>query len=203
MSSYSGLKPNTKNLLNTDSHEYYLCSSDQYLVTPLISKSYFETDFQLQVNGVGNGAGNGVDNDDNDGNEGNTIIIDMLPENIEKILSNDGKNFFDYVKALVEIEKKSLKRNVFSNHRFERSLSGSWFENENSKWYKKYEGHDKNVKGCINTRNDIVIVGRLHGNKTNEDSLFRSTSPCIFICKTKNEKEGWCYTKSGSIYFFT
>lgn len=113
---------------------------------------------------------------------------------IESILSEEGLKKYKFIssriKQSIELSPSSLCNEIFKDefveYSFNATASGSWFANKDSQYY------DSNyLQGILNCWNDICISGW-----TNKHPKGLSTSPVIFI----NEKDGWCITKSGSLY---
>ena len=103
---------------------------------------------------------------------------------LKNILSDYGLMVYDYACNLA----KQPPKDEFTEYTLDRINSGSWFAEKESKYYNPDE-----PGGFFNSFNNVVVIGKTL--KTEEKS-FTKTSPCLFV----NTKEGWVYTKSGSLY---
>lgn len=84
-------------------------------------------------------------------------------------------------------------------YNIEYSRTGSWFADENSRWFDKHHRIEKGTAGCLCTWNNLNVVGKTV--KSNEK--FVQTSPCVFIVYDENSEKGWCYTANESLYCLT
>lgn len=106
-------------------------------------------------------------------------------------MSPYGQGVYDDI--LKKVENREFK-DTFISCSVDYSNSGSWFSDQNSKWYNKYENIEENCAGAFNTFYNICITGKLVNDK------YCTTSPCIFYCLPTAESDGWCFTKSCSLY---
>ena len=120
-------------------------------------------------------------------------ILETSQHKILNILSDKGKKIFQQAKE--RAEKEDFK-GTFLNYELKYSRTGTWFADENSKWFEKNCRIEKGTKGCICTWNNIYVIGQTIESK----EMFVQTSSCIFIVYDIDRKKGWCYTASGSLY---
>ena len=101
--------------------------------------------------------------------------------NIHDILTDEGKNLFD--KTVLRFSKNDYK-DTFSTYITERSNSGFWSADTDSKYYKP-----EDPGTYLNSWNNISIRGL-----SDKNQVWLITSSVILLT---NE---WCLTRSGSLY---
>lgn len=110
------------------------------------------------------------------------------------VMNEKGKKKYEEVLALVRDKKF---KNEFVTYRIDPALSGSWYADPMSKFFKMDNPiAEKGTLGMINTWLNVVIVGTLANGE------IVTSSPCIFISEKDNDSDEvkWCYTSSGSLY---
>lgn len=114
----------------------------------------------------------------------------LLSENydcdVKDVLNDEGQKLLNYVEEKV---KNNEFNGTFKNPQIHSYRSGSWFNDEKSKFYdeKRY-----NILCCHNNR---ILSGELVGSETQiKCSPNIQTSPLIFF------NNRWVYTLSGSLY---
>ena len=118
--------------------------------------------------------------------------ISPLPGNdIKCVLSKKGLELYEEVSKKV---KDGLFKDTFLEHQLEKGNSGPWFALENSPWFGKSKYIEDGFVGSFNSWNNTHI----HGVSEKQGRI--STSTCIFVINSTSDEEGWCYTKSGSLY---
>lgn len=121
-------------------------------------------------------------------------IIPLPGNNIRDILTQDGLTLYEQVLQKV---KDGLFKDTFFEHKIQKGQSGRWFALENSPWFGKSEYCEKGIVGAFCTWQNSYV----HGLAEKQGMI--STSPCIFLMESSNIQDGWCYTKSGSLYKLT
>jgi hypothetical protein len=105
--------------------------------------------------------------------------------NVLDILNESGKELYRCIQNKCQNEPP---KNTLEMYSIRYVNSGSWFADETSHYY---TDNPDSYKGSFNTFQNMIIHGKI--KDTDE---WMQTSPCIFV----NEKEGWCFTKSGNHY---
>lgn len=114
--------------------------------------------------------------------------ITMYPKktgcSITDVLNEDGVKYYNQIRDVV---LKSEPNAIFEVYCLHRALSGSWFADKTSKWYRTHEP----LMGYLNSHENFVVFGRVKGTKQ-----WLTTSVCIFIVPEEN----WCMTINHSYY---
>lgn len=124
-------------------------------------------------------------------------IIVTTPSEIMDILNEDGKDIYNLVLKKVE---EGIYKDVFTKYSILREHSGVWIANKDPE-YEQYAKHLEGVNATLNSFRNIRITGL-------SESLQKviDTSVCLFFNRSKiddNEniiEDGWCLTRSGSLY---
>lgn len=123
----------------------------------------------------------------------NQCTIYPLPQNkLKNILSSQGL-------ALLEDILRKVKCKEFKDSALDYSIcpqnSGYWMALKNSRWFGVSTYWEAGIEGSLNTFFNKCIEGRFE----KADNRL-TTSPCVFIVEASEFEDGWCYTKSGSLY---
>lgn len=118
--------------------------------------------------------------------------IKPLPGNVlNDVLSSKGVELFN---SIVQKVKDRAFKDSFLTYEVCMDRSGNWFAAESSPWYGKSEYWEDGILGAFVTWNNNFI----NGNSEKQGAI--CTSTCIFIVEPTETEDGWCYTKSGSLY---
>jgi hypothetical protein len=126
--------------------------------------------------------------------------VKALPgNNLKDILSQEGLKLFDELNQ--QVHREEVVKHPLLNYKLSHSNSGPWESDQNSLWYSSPNNFEPEIRGILNTFNNVCV----QGNVAFVDSRWKigeivTTSPCVFIVEPTATEDGWCYTKSGSLY---
>ena len=120
--------------------------------------------------------------------------ISPLPgNNLNDILSEKGHELYNQVLKKV---KDCVFKDTISNYSIQNIESGKWFALENSPWFDKCKPYGDGITGTFHSWQNIQIKGFAEKHAFS----FINTSSCVFFVEATDNDDGWCYTKSGSLY---
>ena len=118
-------------------------------------------------------------------------ILPQPGNNLMDILTEKGQDLYNQILQKV---KGRLFKDTISEYTIQHGESGKWFALENSPWFDKCKPFGNGITGTFHSWQNVQINGFA------EKQGRITTSSCVFFVQATESEDGWCYTKSGSLY---
>lgn len=129
---------------------------------------------------------------------GAPATIECTDEEPKNVITTEDLNEEGIVllNKVLNMVKNEEYKDVINDSYLVRSTSGYWEVDDASPYFGTPHPNlhaGENIKKVLNMWNNVNVTGV--GSKGHME-----TSACIFVNEGTREKDGWCYTRSGSLY---